>query len=310
MLVTGANGHLGRRLIRHLEHAHVRALVRSERAASALRSGRRLYEEANLVRYIQAEVELIERVRPALVVGDFRWSVPASAELCGVPSAVLINAYWSPYAPRPRFPVPDHPIVRVLGERLTEQYFPLALPRVFQHFADPLNRARARFGLRPVGSLLEVLTHADHTLYPDDPWLTPAPGAPASHRFIGPVLWQPDVSDAGLLPHAGGNERALDMVIYGSDYLLALAGMAPDAFARRDALWASGNPGFHELNDLLQYLGSFAFRNPVAAYRHAAAMFLELRGWIGSSAVFPGAPVRPESDREVLREIAQRVATL
>jgi NADH dehydrogenase len=38
VLVTGANGHLGRRLIRHLEHAQVRALVRSERAAGALRA--------------------------------------------------------------------------------------------------------------------------------------------------------------------------------------------------------------------------------------------------------------------------------
>jgi dihydrodipicolinate synthase/N-acetylneuraminate lyase len=104
-----------------------------------------------------------------------------------------------------------------------------------------------------------------------------------------------------------GNERALDMVSYGSDYLLALAGMAPDAFARRDALWAAGDPAFHELNDRLQFLGSFAFREPVAAYRHAAAMFLELRGWIASSATLPGAATRPESDRDVLRGIAERL---
>jgi len=127
-------------------------------------------------------------------------SLPTSAELCGVPSAVLINAYWSPFARRERFPVPDHPIIGWLGEALTEQYFPQAIPRVFQHFANPINAARKRHGLRPVGSLLEVLTHADYTLYPDDPWLTPVIGAPGSHRFLGPVLWQPELPEGGSTP--------------------------------------------------------------------------------------------------------------
>jgi dihydrodipicolinate synthase/N-acetylneuraminate lyase len=104
-----------------------------------------------------------------------------------------------------------------------------------------------------------------------------------------------------------GNERALDMVTYGSDYLLALAGLAPEAFARRDALWASGDPGFHELNDLLQYLGSFVFRAPLPAYRHSAAMFLALRGWIACDATHASAGSRPASDAEVLSEIAQRL---
>jgi dihydrodipicolinate synthase/N-acetylneuraminate lyase len=107
-----------------------------------------------------------------------------------------------------------------------------------------------------------------------------------------------------------GNPRALDQIAYGSDYLLALAGMAPDAFARRDALWASGDPAFQDLNDALQYLGHFTFRAPVAAYRHDVAMFLELRGWIGCAATHPEAPQRPASDRDVLREIAERLGIL
>src|SRR5438874_10401535 len=72
-----------------------------------------------------------------------------------------------------------------------------------------------------------------------------------------------------------GNDLAIDMVMYGSDYLLGLSTFAPDAFARRDAMWESGDPAFHELNDVLQYLGRFSFRAPTPAYRHDAAMFLE-----------------------------------
>lgn len=105
-----------------------------------------------------------------------------------------------------------------------------------------------------------------------------------------------------------GNDLAIDMVVYGSDYLLGLSTFAPDLFARRDALWAAGDPAFHELNDLLQYLGFFAFRPPVPAYKHSAAMFLKLRGWVGCDATHPASPTRPDSDREVLRDIADRLA--
>jgi len=63
-----------------------------------------------------------------------------------------------------------------------------------------------------------------------------------------------------------GNDLAIDMVMYGSDYLLGLSTCAPDLFARRDQLWEAGDAAFYELNDWLQYLGFFAFRAPVPAY--------------------------------------------
>jgi dihydrodipicolinate synthase/N-acetylneuraminate lyase len=104
-----------------------------------------------------------------------------------------------------------------------------------------------------------------------------------------------------------GNDLAIDMVMYGSDYLLGLSTFAPDLFAKRDALWAAGDPAFYELNDVLQYLGFFAFRHPVPAYKHSAAMFLHLRGWAGSDATHPRSPTRPASDRAVLREIGRQL---
>jgi dihydrodipicolinate synthase/N-acetylneuraminate lyase len=108
-----------------------------------------------------------------------------------------------------------------------------------------------------------------------------------------------------------GNDLAIDLVVHGSDYLLGLSTFAPDAFAARDAAWTAGDQArFWELNDVLQYLGQFAFRPPVPAYRHDAAMFLELRGWASSHATHPRSPVRADSDVEVLAEIAERVEAL
>ncbi len=105
-----------------------------------------------------------------------------------------------------------------------------------------------------------------------------------------------------------GNDLAIDMVMYGSDYLLGLSTFAPDLFAKRDAMWAAGDPAFYELNDLLQYLGFFAFRSPVPAYKHSAAQFLKLRGRIQSDRPHSAAVRRPASDIEILQDIVQRLA--
>ena len=107
-----------------------------------------------------------------------------------------------------------------------------------------------------------------------------------------------------------GNDLAVDMVIYGSDYLLGLSTFLPDLFARRDAMWLGGDAGFHELNDLIQYLGFLAFRPPVPAYKHSAAQFLKLRGWIGADQTHRQSPRRPESDIAILRDIAERLGIL
>jgi dihydrodipicolinate synthase/N-acetylneuraminate lyase len=104
-----------------------------------------------------------------------------------------------------------------------------------------------------------------------------------------------------------GNDLGIDMVMYGSDYLLGLSTFAPELFARRDGYWLTGDPRFYALNDVLQYLGFFAFRAPVPAYKHSAAMFLHLCGWIGSDHTHPHNPQRPASDRVVLREIGRQL---
>jgi dihydrodipicolinate synthase/N-acetylneuraminate lyase len=102
-----------------------------------------------------------------------------------------------------------------------------------------------------------------------------------------------------------GNDLAIDMIQHGSDYLLGLAAFAPDWFGVRDRLWEAGDRRWVVVNDVLQYLGRFAFRHPVPGYRHDAAMFLHQRGWIASPCTHPGSPARPPSDADVLAAILE-----
>jgi dihydrodipicolinate synthase/N-acetylneuraminate lyase len=107
-----------------------------------------------------------------------------------------------------------------------------------------------------------------------------------------------------------GNDLAIDLVQWGSDYLLGLSAFHPEAFAARDRLWAAGDPRSYELNDWLQYLGMIAFRAPVPAYKHTCAQFLHLRGLIPEPAPHPSNPRRPDSDLALLEPIARRLDEL
>jgi len=107
-----------------------------------------------------------------------------------------------------------------------------------------------------------------------------------------------------------GNDLAIDMVQWGSDYLLGLSAFYPEAFARRDRYWAVGDARFYELNDWLQYLGFIAFRDPVPAYKHNCAMFLKQRGVIEHDSLPKGAICRPDSDNALLELIRERLDSL
>jgi dihydrodipicolinate synthase/N-acetylneuraminate lyase len=104
-----------------------------------------------------------------------------------------------------------------------------------------------------------------------------------------------------------GNDLGINMIEYGSDYLLGLATFAPEKFAERDRLWESGNPAYYALSDALQHLGNVAFRAPVPAYKHSAAFFLHLLGRIPSNRTHPKAPTRPAWEPDMLRDCAARL---
>jgi 4-hydroxy-tetrahydrodipicolinate synthase len=107
-----------------------------------------------------------------------------------------------------------------------------------------------------------------------------------------------------------GNDLGINMIEYGSDYLLGLATFAPEKFAERDRLWEAGDPQYYALSDSLQYLGNVAFRAPVPAYKHSAAVFLNLIGLIPGNRTHPQNPQRPDWEAEIMTDCARRLALL
>jgi 4-hydroxy-tetrahydrodipicolinate synthase len=104
-----------------------------------------------------------------------------------------------------------------------------------------------------------------------------------------------------------GNDLGINMIEYGSDYLLGLATLAPEKFAERDRLWDAGEVAYYALSDALQHLGNVVFRVPVPAYKHSAAVFLNLVGRIPSALAHPKNPQRPAWEPEILADCALRL---
>ncbi|MCK6487713.1 MAG: hypothetical protein L6R48_05120, partial [Planctomycetes bacterium] len=160
-----------------------------------LAAGSPVYRSDELERMVAEDLALIDRVRPDVVVGDFRISLGISARLARVPYANLINAYWNPAALVTPWPVPENPLVRLAGPGLAGAAFRLVQPWVRRLHAAPLDRVRRRHRLPPLRDVRAAYCDADLLLHPDPPGLVPlGPDAPA-HCEIGHLAWAPPARD-------------------------------------------------------------------------------------------------------------------
>lgn len=159
-----------------------------------LAGGTPLYTEGELRSYVERDLELLDELKPDMVAGDFRLSLAVSARLRKVPYLALTNAHWSPYSANHDFPFPEHPIARVFGISLAGWMFQRLRPMIFARHARPMNRVRAYYGMQAIPDLRNLYTDGDWTLYADTPGLVPTENLPPRHRYIGPLIWSPDIA--------------------------------------------------------------------------------------------------------------------
>lgn len=178
-----------------LDTSHIKRLnlqsIPSDHFLRSLSSGSRLYSKETLAGYVQSDLDLISSCQPDIIVGDFRLSLSISARISHRPYINISNAYWSPYA-KPRFTVPELPMLPFTGVRLGQRLFDIFRPFAFHYHSLPFNQLRKQYGLPSLGlDLRRVYTDADYTLYADIPQLVPTHDLPDNHCYVGPTLWSP-----------------------------------------------------------------------------------------------------------------------
>ena len=205
--------------------------ISSEDFKRSLARGAPLYDRATLLRYVEDDLDVIDRVRPDVIVGDFRLSLYVSARLRKRPYGAVANAYWSP-----RYfeiaQVPDIPLVRWLGAPVADAAFRATYRAAFRWHARPFLDVCAHFGVAAPGrTLLDVYTSSDCTAFADaEEFYAPRSAREVHEAFIGPLEWSPSIP---LPPghEQWGRNRPLVYVSLGSSGSPRVAQRVLDALA-------------------------------------------------------------------------------
>lgn len=154
--------------------------------------GKPLFNDSNLKTYVQADLAMFDKVKPDLVVGDFRVSLGISAPSKNIPYACLINIYWSPFSSL-TMPLPELPLIRFTSVTLAKMFFKCFSAIPLQFHIVPFNQLRREYGLTEVKALKEMYTAGTWNLYLDLPSFVPMYSLPANHQYLGPVCDMPSL---------------------------------------------------------------------------------------------------------------------
>jgi len=201
-----------------------------------LSAGSPLYTYTELAAHVEQDMELIKAVGAEIIVSDFRLSLAIAARLSKIPLLNICNGYWSPYVLCEHLCAPDLAMARLIGYPLFDPIFRLAWPWASKFHVAAANRLRRRYGLTPYRSLRELYCDGDISMYADTPALVRlSDAASASHLFIGPLIWSPEMPLPPWWPEVAGRSEPSIYISLGSTGKVDLLPRIVDACRREGA---------------------------------------------------------------------------
>ena len=159
-----------------------------------LRSLWRTPDRRWLEMHVRAELELLDRLKPDIVVVDFRLTMFISARVRRVPLVSLLGGRWLyPYAAKPYRAFRTAPAFwwrRFLGRRIGEAVISRGFPQLLRYKIRPYRRLLVRYGLEPKRDVWELFL-GDLNLIVDSEVLAPTRPLPENFVRVGPVYWEP-----------------------------------------------------------------------------------------------------------------------
>ena len=150
-----------------------------------------IYDANTFVDHVEEDLQLMDKIQPDLVIGDFRHSLSVSCRLRKIKYINIANAYWSPEIEL-NFPMPESPIIRLLGEKIFNIFFTTLAPVIIQFYffkmAFVIRKSLARVGLS-FKDYRQIITDGDVTVFCDTPGLVPLKKKLNREIFIGPITW-------------------------------------------------------------------------------------------------------------------------
>lgn len=176
---------------------HPHLTLDPERLLEICRKGRtNFFTPDFLARCVEADCELFARVKPDLVLSDFRFSVSTSAEIMQIPHAVTLNALWTNYFSA-RLSAPENTVYEKFFGKALVSRFPSWLVKVLKELTlrydvQSHNQVRRHYGLAARRNLFDLVA-GDLNLIADLPAFAPTEKLPPHFSYVGPILWQPEI---------------------------------------------------------------------------------------------------------------------
>jgi len=148
--------------------------------------------------HVRAELELLDRMRPDIVVVDFRLTMFLSARVRRVPVVSLLGGRWRyPYAAKPYRAFRTAPafwVRRLLGKRMGDFVIPRSFRWLLRYKIRPYWHLFARYGVEPGRDLWDLFL-GDLNLILDSELLAPMRPLPENFVRVGPIHWEPALSE-------------------------------------------------------------------------------------------------------------------
>jgi UDP:flavonoid glycosyltransferase YjiC (YdhE family) len=184
------------------------SLTREEILSVSRRGGVDWYSEATIRDHVTAEIRLLEKLQPDLVITSFRLTVNCSSRACNVPHVALLNTTWTPYSALPARAPSGHPSHRILGSWLADRIAVLGKPIVLREATKTFRKVYEDHGLQSPEQFWGLFA-GDLNLICDLPYFAPLKELPEDYHLIGPLVWQ---GDGNLPPWWEARDRSCQTV--------------------------------------------------------------------------------------------------
>ncbi|MBL7689222.1 MAG: hypothetical protein JNJ49_14395 [Bdellovibrionaceae bacterium] len=156
-----------------------------------LDQGRSVIDKHLLSAQVKEDIEILNSIRPQIVVGDFRLSLAISARSLHIPYLGIANSYWTRLTPG-KMPLPELSFLKPIGRSISELLFKasreLIVPHILQRHADDFNIVRAQYGMTPYRSIIDAYTDADWIGFADaSEVVTPSSQFGSRYTMLGPL---------------------------------------------------------------------------------------------------------------------------
>jgi len=185
-------------------------------------------------RSIDSDIRVINKVKPYAVLGDMHWSLKASSAYLNIPYVSIINAHWTKYSSAKMLAPTEHILTKILGKKITEAVLPTVRKMGMQYWASPYRLWQQQHvrSARRVETLFDVM-EGNLTLLPDIPEFFPINQKPDSVRFVGPIIWKPELEKPNWLEKLNTDKPTI-YVTMGSTGLPKILDNVYDAFKDKD----------------------------------------------------------------------------